>query len=108
MGYTDVETHAFIYQNGKFQRIDFPGSSESEAWGVNDSGIIAGWYAISGGCVYGYALQNGNYVSFSYPGALGTFPTQVNASGQIVGQYTFDFLTYHGFVTSPVTALLEQ
>jgi len=57
-----------------------------------------------GSSVYGFAVMKGKYVSFGYPGAAGTLPSGINASGQIVGSYTFDFSTYHGFVTSPITA----
>jgi probable HAF family extracellular repeat protein len=105
VGYTDVETHAFTYLNGKFQRIDFPGSSESEAWGVNDTGVVVGWYATSGGCVCAYAVHNGNFVSFSYPGAQATIAISINSFGNIVGEYTFDFVTYHGFVTNPISTI---
>jgi hypothetical protein len=102
VGYTDQD--GFSYAHGKFAKVDFPGASKTEAWGINDSGMIVGWY-ISGGppyLVYAFARYNGKYISFSYPGAV-TFAAGVNASGQIVGEYTFDSQTYYGFVTSPVS-----
>jgi probable HAF family extracellular repeat protein len=103
VGWTSSPEHGYAYRNGKFRSIDFPGANETEAWGINDSGVIVGWYAAPGGCVCGFASRNGKYISFGYPGA-DTYAVRINASGQIVGQYTFDYQTFHGFVTSPITA----
>ena len=101
VGWTD--TDGFAYSRGKFKRITFPGASQTEAWDVNDSALIIGWYA-SSDCICGFASKNGKYFSFRYPAAAGTFPRGINKSGQIVGEYTVDYQTYHGFVTSPLTA----
>jgi len=93
----------FSYKHGKFQTIAFPGAIQTEALAINDSGIVVGWY-LSGSSAFGFALSNGRYTSFSYPGAKGTFPYGINTSGQVVGSYTLDYQSYHGFVTSPLTA----
>jgi len=53
---------------------------------------------------YGFESKNGNYISFRYPGSVATSASGINASGQVVGEYTSDYQTYHGFVTSPITA----
>jgi hypothetical protein len=100
VGWSD--NNSYLYVQGKFKSIAFPGSSKTIAQGINDSGITVGWYA---GTQYsGFAYEKGKYVSFDYPGAVGTFPVGVNASGQVVGSYTFDYQTFHGFITSPITA----
>jgi probable HAF family extracellular repeat protein len=102
VGWTSgVNVNGFAYKRGSFQTISFPGSSMTEAWGINDSGVIVGWYQ-QGSFFYGFTLINGKYTSFSYPGAKGTFPAGINAAGQIVGSYTLDYNVEHGFVTSPV------
>jgi len=64
-------------------------------------GMIVGWYCVPGPACYGFALSNGKYTSFSYPGAQ-TFAGGINAADQVVGSYTLDFLTYHGFISSPI------
>lgn len=92
----------FAHMNGKLQIINFPDAAETEPQGVNDSGMIVGQYSKSQ--FHGFALMDGKYLSLSYPGALSTFAYGVNASGQLVGAYTFDYVTFHGFVTSPITA----
>jgi probable HAF family extracellular repeat protein len=96
------DNSSFFYSNGRFKVISFPGASQTQAWGINDSGIIVGWY--SGESFTGFALRNGKYLSITYPGALYTFASGINKDGQIVGSYTLDQQTYHGFVTSPITA----
>jgi len=96
---------AFSYHNGKYKTIVFPGASQTQAWGLNDSGIIVGWYVeCTPACEHGFALLKGRYLSFDYPGAMGTFADGINASGQIVGSYTPDEQTFHGFVADPITA----
>jgi probable HAF family extracellular repeat protein len=102
VGWTD--SGGFSYRGGSYLTIAVPGAFETEAQGVNDNRTIVGWYFSLGGCTCAFALQNGAYVSFGYPGAVGTFAYGVNGAGQVVGSYTFDNTTYHGFVTSPVTA----
>jgi uncharacterized membrane protein len=94
----------YAYKAGKFQNVDFPGALETAALGVNDNGIIVGWYGIAGPAYYGFAQKGGKYISFGYPGAMWTFALGINNSGQIVGTYSFDGIAYHGFVTSPITA----
>jgi uncharacterized membrane protein len=101
VGWTDDA--AYLYSGGKFKTINFPGASRTEAWGINDNGVIVGWYG-SGAQYYGFAFKNGKFISFGYPGAAFTGAAAINASGQIVGQYTFDYQTWHGFVTSPISA----
>ena len=100
VGWTDND--GFTCRGSTCKIIDFPGASTTEPLGINDGGVIVGWYRIPFGCLgCGFALKNGKYVSFKYPGA-DTYATGINASGQVVGQYTFDYQTFHGFVTSPI------
>jgi len=93
---------SYIYKNGQFKNIDVPGANRTAALGINDSGIVAGWY-FSTSCNCSFVYKNGKFLSFSYPGAVFTAAAGINASGQIVGEYTFDYQTYHGFLTSPIT-----
>ena len=100
VGWTDYD--GFSFARGKFRTIDFPGAIVTEALGLNDGGVVVGWYEI-GPSVYGFAFDVGRYRSFQYPGSLYTFAYGINLSGQSVGGYSPDGKTYHGFVTSPIT-----
>jgi probable HAF family extracellular repeat protein len=53
---------------------------------------------------YAFASRNGRFISFRFPGALATAAAGINDAGQVVGQYTFDYKTFHGFVTSPIAS----
>ena len=96
--------NSYTYQQGKFHKIDIPGANQIEAWGVNDNGIVVGWYGVSGGCFCGFALLNQKLLSFEYPGAAVTIARGINSAGQIVGEYTIDNVSYFGFYTDPITA----
>lgn len=93
----------FVCKNTSCKIVDVAGASQTANRGINDAGVMVGWYFL-GGVDYAFASRNGKYLSFAYPGALGTFADAINASGQIVGQYTLDYQTFHGFVTNPITA----
>ncbi|HVP55854.1 MAG TPA: hypothetical protein VMU45_12755 [Candidatus Eisenbacteria bacterium] len=93
----------FFYSHGQFKTIAVPGASITKPLGINDTRIIVGWYSAVT-CVCGFSFMNGKYIKVSYPGAMYTFALGINDSGQIVGSYTLDQQTYHGFVTSPITA----
>jgi hypothetical protein len=96
----------FLDKGGRFQTINYPGSYNTEVWGVNDSGVIVGWYqSCTPSCgTHGFALKAGKYLSFDYPGAYVTGATGINATGQVVGFYQVDESgTSQGFATSPIT-----
>jgi uncharacterized membrane protein len=99
-----ADNDGFVCRNGTCQITDVQGANQTANRGINDGGVIVGWYSISGCLGCGFALKNGKYLSFTYPGASATYATGINASGQIIGQYTFDFQSYHGFITSPITS----
>lgn len=101
------QDNGFAYLKGKFRTITVPGlvDGTTVAWGVNDSGIVVGYYCCSGTSLNrGFAMFKGKYLTFEYPGATETFATGINDAGQIVGSYTFsDQEIFYGFVTSPIT-----
>jgi len=101
VGFTD--SLGFKCVGSKCQTFSVPGATQTSAEGINDAGVIVGWY-LSGACDCGFLLKAGKYFSFQYPGAAFTEAVGINNSGQLVGAYTFDFETYHGFVTNPLTS----
>ena len=105
---TGVATTGFEYRNGAYKTIKAPGDNTdlTEAWKINDQDIIVGWYDSCGDtCAYhGFAMRRGKYITLDFPGARDTFALGINDTGQIVGSYTVNGTTYHGFVTSPISA----
>lgn len=97
------DTGGFLYSKGKYQTIAVPGATQTQPWGINDGGVIVGWYVNSQCLPCGFALRNGRYFTVSYPGSAFTTPFGINNAGQIVGSYSLDGTTTHGFVTSPIS-----
>ena len=44
-----ITSHSFLYQNGEFTTVDFPGRRATAISGINDAGIIIGNWAPSVG-----------------------------------------------------------
>jgi uncharacterized membrane protein len=78
-----AEATEYIYTT-----IEYPGGDHTEAWGINGSGQIVGYYE-AGSRVHAFTLNEGVYTSFDHPaaGAGGTIAGCVNNLGQIVGRY---------------------
>jgi hypothetical protein len=79
--------HGFIWEgNGScFDIVDPLGPSETEAWGVNKSGQIVGWYVNSLGLYQGFEYDNGTYTTISCAGWANTRTYGINDAGIIVG-----------------------
>lgn len=82
--------HGFIYKNGKYTQVDFPGSTETEVLGINDKGDIVGVYQISGPLnFHGFLRHDGEFTTIDAPQAqFGTEVFGINTNMVMVG--TFD------------------
>lgn len=78
------------------------------ATGINDAGVIAGFYQTPDGGVHGYTFQNGSFTTIddpnAFPGSNG-FPTftevlSINNGGDVVGFSTDRFGLAHSFLLS--------
>jgi probable HAF family extracellular repeat protein len=91
-----------------FTTFDVPGSTgTTQAFGINDSGQIVGYYQADDSTSHGFLLDNGSYTTFDAPGHiigwadLIPFPggrIGINNSGQIVGAYGDASGVVHGFL----------
>jgi probable HAF family extracellular repeat protein len=98
-------TNGFLFKDGTYQTISVPGALDTEAYGINDDGIIVGWNdACTPGCYsHGFALRAGKFIKIDFPGAEQSYALGISKAGQIVGAYQLADHVYHGFVTSPIT-----
>jgi hypothetical protein len=98
--------HAYMRKDAVDTVLDIPGSTESDALGINTAGVITGAYADSAGVAQGFVLAtDGTVTSFSAPEAgtgqgQGTVPQAINAAGTIAGVYYDSLGVTHGFVRS--------
>ncbi len=87
------EEHGFLRSaDGRFSQIDFPGSRQSEAFGINAAGDIVGRYLDANGKNHGYLLRAGKFTSIDYAGPQ-TCAWGINSKGTIVGISLADLST---------------
>jgi hypothetical protein len=78
--------------------IEYPGSRQTSAQGLNNSGVVVGEYVDSSGRGHGFILQDGNYSRVDYPGANHTTLTDINDEGMMAGAYVDGLGIIQGFM----------
>jgi hypothetical protein len=104
--YTDATSTlvGFLRQpNGQFVSIIFPGGLSTQAYGINDCGILVGVWG-DGSTAHGFYGRPGNLRSFDVPGAIATFSQGINNEGRIVGRYATADGVPHAFVSGAFAA----
>lgn len=89
----------FLFSDGSFTTIDFPGADSTVASGINDAGEIVGYYSVFEGGQGGFLLSDGSYTTIDVPWANSTYPQDINNAGEIVGLSS----THHAFLFSDGT-----
>jgi uncharacterized membrane protein len=96
--------HGFIWKDGSFSQVDFPGSFAATAVsGINARGDLVGNWGpdISSPILHGFVFsKKGQFISFDVPiaGSTWTQPNDINAMDQIVGLYIDAAGVLHGFL----------
>jgi uncharacterized membrane protein len=75
-----------------------PGSTFTQAWGINPRGEVVGHY-IKDGVRHGFVKDGDTFTAVTYPGAAATFALGINASGDVVGSFVVNG-RYHAFVAT--------
>ena len=76
--------HGIVLENGELRQEDFPGSVETEIYGISDAtGVLTGNWTDASGVRRGFTAD----IIVEYPGASETFADFINASGGMVGSY---------------------
>lgn len=72
----------------KFTAVNIPGSSQVNAFGISEAGVIVGEYIGSDGLPHGYTLKGKTVTTVNDPKGLGTFCQGISPNGSaIVGYY---------------------
>lgn len=87
-------------RDGRFTRLDFPGSRSSQALGINDRGQVVGEYKDAAGRFHGYVWERGRFTTIDVPGATATTAFDINDGGQILFRYSDDRSPVRGAVLS--------
>jgi probable HAF family extracellular repeat protein len=93
--------HGFLYGNGSYSTLDYPGAFATVAQGINDAGQIVGAYADGVG-THGFLLSGGKFTSLDDPMAApgNTQAEGINSAGQVVGFYYDAGGHAHGYLYS--------
>jgi uncharacterized membrane protein len=99
--------HGLLIRKGDLTILDVPGATDTYALGVNDSGLVAGYWDLldqNGNtlAIYGFTWKDGGFIDtqINFPGAAGSGLFGVNARGDLSGVWVPDFFSgiEHGFV----------
>jgi uncharacterized membrane protein len=103
----DGFTHGFRLHKGVLTTLDFPGASDTFAFGINESGTVVGQWDLldpNGNIliVHGFTWNKGSFTQVDFPGAGDTFLFGINARGDLVGGWDSGITSpfEHGFVCS--------
>jgi probable HAF family extracellular repeat protein len=102
--FADVNTgvgHSFVRsKSGEITVLPdaAPGAFLTEATGINNAGVIVGFFVDGDGQAHGFVLRDGKYATYDYPGATRTLFTRINDRGQIVGIWAAADGRRHGFL----------
>jgi uncharacterized membrane protein len=98
--------HGFLLSKGVLTTLDFPGASQTSAFGINESGTVVGLWDLldaDGNLLaeHGFTWKNGAFTEVNFPGSVDTGVLGINARGDFVGGWDagLDSQT-HGFVCS--------
>jgi hypothetical protein len=104
--YTDATSTlvGFLRQpSGQFVSVIVPGALSTQAYGINDCGIVVGVWG-DGSTAHGFYGRPGNLHSFDVPGAVATFTQGINNEGHLVGRYATADGVPHAFVSERFAA----
>jgi probable HAF family extracellular repeat protein len=90
----DTHSHGFVFEDGTFRTVDVPGAGGTEAYGINDRGVVVGFYFGPG---RGFSWDDGVFTTITLPGVFEITAEDINDSGMTVGNYV-DVAAIHGYV----------
>jgi probable HAF family extracellular repeat protein len=75
----------FIAEGDRVTRLEAPGSTSTEAWDINATGVIVGATVDSAKVTRGFVLKDGRWTTLHPPASRSTVAFGINARGEIVG-----------------------
>ena len=98
--------HGFLLRKGVVTTLNFPGASDTYAFGVTNSDTVVGQWDVldaDGNTLssHGYIWQAGTFTEWNFPGSVDTGIYGVDERGDLVGGWDAGITTLqHGFVCS--------
>jgi hypothetical protein len=78
----------FLYFQGQYTDIAFPGAFATYPVGINDQGTVAGVYVDGGNASRGFILSGQTYTGFDLPNGKDVSVGDINNHGQVAGTFT--------------------
>jgi len=103
LGFLLGATSNVFGQGPTFTAIDFPGATTTQAWGINLSGDIVGFYVSADKATHAFLKSRGQFFSIDFPGAAFTEAFGISPQGDVIGDYAATLTgsgPHHGFVLS--------
>jgi uncharacterized membrane protein len=97
---TASATDGFLLNGTTLTTLSFPGSTFTQALGLNNEGQVVGDYVDSLGFMHGFVFDGGTFVTVDPSGSTATTVNGINDNGQIVGFFVDPGNTI-GFVGTP-------
>ena len=90
--------HGIVLENGELRQYDFPGSVQTEIYGISEAtGALTGNFIDASGVRRGFSADE----IIEVPEATETFADFVNSSGGMVGSYVDADGLYHPYIRTP-------
>jgi probable HAF family extracellular repeat protein len=96
-GLFNPASHGFVYENGSYTTLDFPGAQATSAFAINDAGTVVGYYLINNTGPHAFLYKNGTFSTIDFPGSGYTVATSINSIGAVAGLFSGS-TGVHGFI----------
>ena len=89
--------HGFVYLNGNWTTVDYPGATQTTITGINKNGDMVGFVTVNL-LSFSFFYSNGQFTVISYPGAQETDVGASTTAGWYVGYQDDNYGIAHGFI----------
>ena len=96
---TASHLHGIVVSGSKVVTINYPNASDTAPLGINDAGVIVGYYLLRGSPnTHGFEYKNGKFYAIQYPNGVQTVVQSVNNKNVMVGGEWTGSGKYEGFI----------
>ena len=91
-----TQVHSYVLERGAYSQFDYPGATFTEAWDVNPSGTVVGYF--NPVASHGFSLDADGFTRIDVPDAKWTRIFGINPQGDMVGSYADASSVVHAFL----------
>ena len=91
-----TQVHGYVLNRGVYTQFDFPGATFTQAWDVNPSGKVVGYF--NPVTSHGFSRDRSGFTQVDVPGASWTRIFGINPQGDMVGSYADASNNVHAFL----------